>query len=622
MTQQSLGIIGGGFSGVATAFSTVLELQQRKADGQTIEALNSITILGEVTTGPAYNAQSDALILNRSVEVMDPLASTGYGFLKFLQETVPERGYTKTSFVPRGLYGDYILWLYEQTKNIGVELGIEISNAPSLAVAIDRNADGSLSVAQENGAQNRFTYLTLATGHEFEEREAVKNHPLYIAPYSTKGWEDKLALAKLIASADTEVSLLGWGGTSLDIATLIGHDFKGVIKVYAPLGNTSIPFYGKIPPSAEQITALRHLTDAFYDKVADYKNDPVLSADDIRAKIADDIRDDLFVKARQNNPAVLEQHVIDYLIIGDDAARINDPANRHIHDVAIIFNGNPVAPERQKLLQHLIAGNKIRFTRAKVNDVINHDGALELRLDGQPSVITSGKVIDGTTVRRALALDNQGQFISPLLADAIDAGLIAPASHNPRVLPTFAGDNIYAVGAITYHIANSVGVFHTGIKAVSKHIGAAVTGTTNVVDFVAELELRHKDGGKPNLILDVRDPDELQGFAVINGHDSARQVHNASLRGGEVTADNPLIQHLPSSIPIHVLCEGGVRSAKAIELLQGRGLTLINIAGGARTILEKADAATLETLFSGTRVSAVRAPGYRSAAPTLKSACG
>lgn len=620
MSIHSLAVIGGGFSGVATVFSTVLELKQRKADGQTINAFKNIDIIGEVTTGPAYNAQSDALILNRSVEVMDPLAPTGYGFLKYLTETVPEKGYTKTSFVPRGRYGDYILWLHEQTKQLASELGIVINNTPSIAVGTKRNADGSYTITQKDGAVSRFDAVVLATGHEFEEREEVKDHALYIAPYSTKGWEDKLALAKLIASGDKEISLLGWGGTSLDIASLIGHDFNGTIKVYAPLGNTSIPFYGKIAPTSEQVAALRNLVDDFYERVDAIKNDPRRSDDEIRALIAADIREVLFDKARNNTPAVLEQHVIDYLIIGDKAERIADPANRHIHDVAIIFNGNPVAPERQKLLQHLITSGKIQFTAAKVNKVAKAGHELQLHLDNNTTVTTSGKVIDGTTVRRALARNANGQIISPLVAELIEDKLIAPSIDNPRVLPTYAGDNIFAVGAITYHIANSVGVFYTGIKAVAKHIGATVTGVTNVIDFAAELELREKDGGKPNVILDVRDADELLHFAVTAN--KSRVLSVASLRGGEVQLNNPVIAQLPKGLPIHVLCEGGVRSAKAIEQLKDTGFHFINVQGGAKAILGEIAPDVLERLFIGARVFASRGADRKPGAPVLKSACG
>lgn len=622
MSIHSLAVIGGGFSGVATVFSTVLELKQRKADGQTIDALKQIDIIGEVTTGPAYNAQSDALILNRSVEVMDPLAPTGYGFLKFLNTVAPDKEYTKTSFVPRGLYGDYILWLHEQTKLLAAELGIAITNAQSIAVDIERNADNTLSIAQYNGAKHSYDHVVLATGHEFEERQAVKSHANYIAPYSEKGWEDKLALAKLIASNEKEVSLLGWGGTSLDIAALIGHDFNGIINVYSPLGDTSIPFYGKIPPNVEQVAALRTLTDEFYERIDAIKNDPRRSNDEIRAAIAADFREVLFVAARNHTPAVLEQHVIDYLLIGDNAERVLADENKHIHDVAIIFNGNPVAPERQKLLQHLIASEKLKFIAAKVKDVQpNNDRALELHFDdGRVPVVTNGRVIDGTTVRRALAIGQDGQVISKVLRGAIQQGLIAPSIDNPRVLPAFAGDNINAVGAITYHIANSVGVFYTGIKAVAKHIGATVTGVTNVIDFAAELDLREKDGGKPNVILDVRDADELLSFAVSSN--KSRVLSVASLRGGEVQLDNPAIAQLPKGLPIHVLCEGGVRSAKAIEQLKDTGFHFINVQGGAKAILGEIAPDVLERLFIGTRVFASRGADYKPGAPVLKSACG
>ncbi|MDX1922940.1 MAG: FAD/NAD(P)-binding protein [Alphaproteobacteria bacterium] len=613
MSIHSLGIVGGGFSGVATAFSAVLELKQRKEAGQDIGALRNIDIIGEVTTGPAYNAQSDALILNRSVEVMDPLAPTGYGFLKYLNNVVPEKDYTKNSFVPRGLYGDYILWLHDQTKQLADELGIQINNMPSVAVNIERYADNTLSVTQENGVKNTYDHVVLATGHEFEERVAVKNHANYIAPYSEKNWEDKLALAKLIASNDKELSLLGWGGTSLDIATLVGHDFNGVINVYAPLGDTSIPFYGKIPPNPEQIAALRPLVDAFYNKLGDDKHDP--------ARVAYHIRG-LLVDAKAATPAILEQHVIDYLLLGDDPKRVSAPENKHVHEVAIVFNGNPVAPERQKLLEHLIASKKINFIAAKIKDVQPHsEQALELHFeDERAPVVTQGRVIDGTTVRRALAVGRDGQILSPLLRSAIETDLIAPSIDNPRVLPTFAGDNITAVGAITYHIANSVGVFYTGIKAVAKHIGATVTGVTNVVDFAAELDLRSKDGGKPNVVLDVRDAEELLSFSL--SQDRSRQLATASLRGGEVQLDNPVIAGLPKGLAIHVLCEGGVRSAKAIERLEGAGFRLINVDGGAKAILGETDPAVLERLFMGSRVFASRAPDYKPAAATLKSACG
>ena len=69
-------------------------------------------------------------------------------------------------------------------------------------------------------------------------------------------------------------------------------------------------------------------------------------------------------------------------------------------------------------------------------------------------------------------------------------------------------------------------------------------------------------------IVDVREPDEFAAGHVPGGTNIP--LNQLADRIGE----------LPDDTPIHVICQSGGRSAKATELLTGRGIDAINVEGG------------------------------------------
>lgn len=88
---------------------------------------------------------------------------------------------------------------------------------------------------------------------------------------------------------------------------------------------------------------------------------------------------------------------------------------------------------------------------------------------------------------------------------------------------------------------------------------------------VDELAAR-RDGGA--FVLDVRNPDE----------------HEAARVPGVVLVPLPELEarwtELPGDRVLHVICRSGARSASAVEILRGHGLSAVNVAGGTVAWIE------------------------------------
>ena len=98
-----------------------------------------------------------------------------------------------------------------------------------------------------------------------------------------------------------------------------------------------------------------------------------------------------------------------------------------------------------------------------------------------------------------------------------------------------------------------------------------------------------RERGEPHLLLDVRDPSEIER-AALPGATSIPMM------------EIPLhVDELPRDVPIIVMCHSGARSAYVTEILEDEGLkNAVNLAGGIEAWAERIDPTVMDAACCGT----------------------
>jgi rhodanese-related sulfurtransferase len=85
---------------------------------------------------------------------------------------------------------------------------------------------------------------------------------------------------------------------------------------------------------------------------------------------------------------------------------------------------------------------------------------------------------------------------------------------------------------------------------------------------VSELK-RRRDAGEPLVLLDVREPDEIETAAL----DGATYIPMREIPSR--------LEELPRDTPIAVMCHGGTRSGRVVDFLAANGYdNALNVEGG------------------------------------------
>jgi uncharacterized NAD(P)/FAD-binding protein YdhS len=139
-------IIGGGFSGLATA----LHLQRRHGDARIA------WIRGRIPGfGLAYRTPDPGHVLNVRAERMSAWSESGDDFVRWLQRRHPGR-YAASDFVPRAVYAQYLGDLEQQLTH-----HVHVLNADAVAARHDRG----WSIRLDSGESVAARHCVLATGN-------------------------------------------------------------------------------------------------------------------------------------------------------------------------------------------------------------------------------------------------------------------------------------------------------------------------------------------------------------------------------------------------------------------------------------------------------------------------
>lgn len=231
-----IGIIGGGFSGTMTAVQLIYQ------------ATNpiSIALISEkeyLNRGFAYSPYSKKHILNVVAEKMSAFPDKPNDFMDWVMAQEDMQGYDRTlianSFLPRYMYGNYLVHVWEQAKKVAQEKGIELQVVESFVLDIDLD-DQHVEVLLDNSDKLVFDKCIVTSGNQVPRNPAITN----MAFYQSKNYFQNPWLKDSVMNIKRElpVLILGNGLTMVDtVFGLLEQGYKGQIYAVSPNGFNILP---------------------------------------------------------------------------------------------------------------------------------------------------------------------------------------------------------------------------------------------------------------------------------------------------------------------------------------------------------------------------------------------
>lgn len=223
MTEQTVAIIGAGFSGTLLA----LHLMRQSSPDTRILLIERNRQFGR---GAAYSTGNSSHLLNVPAAKMSAYQSQPQHFLDWLRaENPPELGGIKpspTTFVPRAVFGRYVEELLESERRSAVFCGrLDLLQAD---VADVEAQSGGVALTLGDGSVRMVDRAVLAVGNFPPSPPAVADPSFYDTTfYSPDPWAPDL-IADL--DQDTPVLLIGTGLTMIDtVISLLDQEHRGPI---------------------------------------------------------------------------------------------------------------------------------------------------------------------------------------------------------------------------------------------------------------------------------------------------------------------------------------------------------------------------------------------------------
>lgn len=266
--RTTIAIIGGGFSGTATA----INLLRLNPNGLDIVMIDN---RADIARGLAYKQNQGRSRLNVPAGNMSALVDAPGDFLAFSQQYFPHT--TTSSFMCRSFYGDYLSSLLKKTID---QLPTERSFSLIDDQAVDAYHDGQrVVIAFKGRAPLRVDHLVLATGHAPASPHPEAPKALLPAQVYEHGQEHH----------DSEL-LIGTGLTAVDMAIhSLDHDERRIIYLLSRRGLLPQPHRhshtpGKIP--ADLLNKLEQPKLSLRERLKLFRREAALSELDWRDLIA------------------------------------------------------------------------------------------------------------------------------------------------------------------------------------------------------------------------------------------------------------------------------------------------------------------------------------------------
>jgi uncharacterized NAD(P)/FAD-binding protein YdhS len=266
--MKSIGIIGGGFSGLMVAY----QLVKNTSLPIRVCIFNKHEFMAR---GTAYSVDKDFYLLNVIAAKMSALPDDPDHFLNWVMQTQAykslDRSMISQAFLPRKLYGEYLSDLWEKLQQSASDKGCLIEQKSTEICSVSK-VDELFSFTCRDGVVYPFDVCVLATGNELPKTpnsitQEMKNSGFYFGnPWSSQVLKDVDEFKQLL--------IIGNGLTMVD--TVIGlqqSGFKGTIYSISPNGFNILPHrnnglvYKKLNEEILGITGLRGIATAVFKHI-------------------------------------------------------------------------------------------------------------------------------------------------------------------------------------------------------------------------------------------------------------------------------------------------------------------------------------------------------------------
>lgn len=233
--MKKIGIIGGGFSGIMTAYHLI---------NNTITSLE-ITIIDSTQSigkGIAYTPYSKKHLLNVSSEKMSALPNSPNHFLEWVmtrdEYCSEDPKIISKSFLPRYLYGEYLTDIWLDTIKVAILKKIKLNIINDHVIDLSSSDTGvKLKLTDKNIDCNE---CIIATGNQIPRNPQIKNLNYFKSPtYFQNPWTID-SVSNL--NNDLPILIIGNGLTMVDtVLGILENGFKNKIYSISKNGFTILP---------------------------------------------------------------------------------------------------------------------------------------------------------------------------------------------------------------------------------------------------------------------------------------------------------------------------------------------------------------------------------------------
>jgi uncharacterized NAD(P)/FAD-binding protein YdhS len=234
--MKTIGIIGAGFTGTMTAVQLI----------EKATAPCEITLINERETlnrGIAYNPYSDKHLLNVITAKMSAFPDQPDHFLDWIMEREDfknkDKVFIANSFLPRQLFGDYLVTIWEKYQAIAKSKNIKLTVIESFVVDLEMHPN-SVELWLDNNDKLMVDYGIIASGNQVPKNPRIENPDFYQSKnYFQNPWKINSVLN---INPHLPVLIVGNGLTMVDtVIALLEQGFKNEIYSISPNGFNILP---------------------------------------------------------------------------------------------------------------------------------------------------------------------------------------------------------------------------------------------------------------------------------------------------------------------------------------------------------------------------------------------
>jgi uncharacterized NAD(P)/FAD-binding protein YdhS len=234
--MKTIGIIGAGFTGTMSA----VQLIEKSTSPFEIIIINEKDTLNK---GFAYNPYSDKHLLNVITGKMSAYSANPDDFLDWVmkKESFKEKDRTliANSFLPRQLYGEYLVDIWNNALKVAASKNIKVTVIDSFVADLESQKD-TISLWLDNNERLEVDECIIASGNLVPRNPKIKNTDFYQSKnYFQNPWT--IDSVQNI-SPNLPVLIVGNGLTMVDtVVALMEQGFKNDIYSISPNGFNILP---------------------------------------------------------------------------------------------------------------------------------------------------------------------------------------------------------------------------------------------------------------------------------------------------------------------------------------------------------------------------------------------